>query len=112
ICKLPELMQSGVYGFKIEGRGINEEYQASTTKLYRELIDLLNGGDKQLFDEKVDSAKNNFVPLPKTLPLNNLKELCCDQERCYYSSHFHAPYKKELSWQSWTKLQCKLLVVQ
>ena len=112
LCELPTLMRSGVYGLKIEGRGINEEYQASTTKLYRESIDILKQGDEELFLNNLESLKKKFVPLPQTLPLNNLKELCCEQGRCYYSPNFHAPYKQKMSWQAWTKLQCKLIVVQ
>ena len=112
LCKLPELLDSGVYGLKIEGRGINEEYQASTTRLYREFIDLLQQGKEDIYRERLESIKENFIPLPQTLPLTNLQELCCEQERCYYAPQFHAPYKEQLTWQAWTKLQCKLLVVQ
>jgi putative protease len=112
LCKLPTLIRSGVYGLKIEGRGINEEYQASTTRLYRESIDLLSRGDLEGFQDKLTSLRKTFVPLPMDLPLNNLQELCCEQGRCYYAPPFHAPYKHQLPWQAWTKLQCKLLVVQ
>ena len=112
LCKLPALIRSGVYGLKIEGRGINEEYQASTTKLYREAVDMLQQGDEERFIHKLETIKKTFTPLPQTLPMNNLQELCCEQERCYYAPTFHAPYKKKLTWQAWTKLQCKLLVVQ
>jgi hypothetical protein len=111
LCKLPEIIATGVYGLKIEGRGINEEYQASTTKLYRDSLDMLQNGEIEKFIEKLNSIKDNFVPLPQTLPLMNLKELCCEQERCYYTPTFHAPYKEKLNWQTWTKLQCKLLMV-
>ncbi len=112
LCKLPALIRTGVYGLKIEGRGINEEYQASTTMLYRESLDMLQRGDEEGFLEKLESIKDTFVPLPQTLPLTNLRELCCEQERCYYAPTFHAPYKRKLKWRTWTKLQCKLLVVQ
>ena len=112
ICKLPELVEAGVYGLKIEGRGINEEYQASTTRLYRECLDMLLRGEEDQFHEKLRGIKDSFVPLPHSLPLTNLQELCCEQERCYYSPTFHAPYKRKLTWQTWTKLQCKLIVVQ
>jgi hypothetical protein len=105
-------MASGVIGFKIEGRGINEEYQASTTRLYRRFIDMLKRGEEEEYLKELEQIKQEFIPLPRTLPLNNLQELCCDQKRCYYMPHFHAPYKEELSWQAWTKLQCKMLVVQ
>jgi putative protease len=112
LCKLPALIQSGVYGLKIEGRGINEEYQASTTRLYREALDLLQRGDDEGFRRMLEKIKESFVPLPGTLPMNNLQELCCEQGRCYYAPMFHAPYREKLAWQAWTKLQCKLLVVQ
>jgi putative protease len=112
LCKLPQMVRSKITGLKIEGRGINEEYQASTTRLYSEMIDLIiKEGDYEFF-KKVESIKEEFIPLPQTLPLNSLKELCCEQERCYYSPQLNAPYKKRLTWQTWTKLQCKLLVVQ
>jgi collagenase-like PrtC family protease len=112
LCKLPALIRSGVYGLKIEGRGINEEYQASTTKLYREALDMLQLGDEESYMQKLETIKKTFTLLPRTLPMNNLQELCCEQGRCYYAPTFHAPYKKKLTWQAWTKLQCKLLVVQ
>lgn len=112
LCKLPEIIKTGVKGLKIEGRGINEEYQASTTRLYRGFLDILEKGEKSEFQDKLKSIKQTFTPLPQTLPLNNMQELCCEQDRCYYSPLFNSPYKKKLTWQAWTKLQCKLLVVQ
>jgi putative protease len=112
LCKLPEIIRSRVYGLKIEGRGMNEDYQASTTRLYREAVDAICEGDLDRYRRLITSAQNSFIPLPHNLPLNNLKELCCEQERCYYISKFHSPYKRRLKWQTWTKLQCKLLVVQ
>jgi len=112
LCKLPDLIKSGVCGLKIEGRGINEEYQASTTRLYRRALDLLRQEDEEGFRQLIETTKRDFVPLPQTLPMNSLQELCCEQGRCYYAPKFHAPYKEKLTWQAWTKLQCKLLVVQ
>ncbi len=112
LCKLPELVHSGVYGLKIEGRGINEDYQESTTRLYRESIDMILKGREEKFMKKLTTAKEDFVPLPHDLPLTTLHELCCEQQRCYYSPLFHPPYKEPLSWKTWTKLQYKLLVVQ
>lgn len=112
LCKLPALIQSGVSGLKIEGRGINDDYQASTTKLYRDSIDMIQRDNVEGFHNMLKDVQKTFIPLPHDLPLNNLQELCCGQGRCYYSPQFHAPYKQELPWQVWTKLQCKLLVVQ
>ena len=105
ICRLPELLRIGAAGFKIVGRCFNEEYQEKTTRLYRELIDLVWNGQLDSFYAKVQSLKKNFYPLlPPTL---NLEEYCCEQERCYYSKFFHAPYKIPLSLSSWTKFQFK-----
>ena len=112
LCRLPELVHSGVYGLKIEGRGINEDYQESTTRLYRESIDMILKGREKEFTKNLVALKEDFVPLPHDLPLTNLRELCCEQQRCYYSPLFHAPYREPLSWQTWTKLQYKLLVIQ
>ncbi|MEM2094385.1 MAG: hypothetical protein QXI32_03710, partial [Candidatus Bathyarchaeia archaeon] len=85
---------------------------SSTTRLYRESLDLLGEGEVERFQERLAALRNDFIPLPLDLPLNNLQELCCEQGRCYYAPPFHAPYKKRLTWQAWTKLQCKLIVVQ
>ncbi len=112
LCKLPKLIHSGLYGLKIEGRGINEDYQESTTRLYRESIDMIIQGMEEEFMEKLTTLRESFIPLPHDLPLTNLHELCCEQKRCYYSPLFHAPYQKLLSWRTWTKLQYKLLVIQ
>ena len=112
LCRLPELVHSGLYGLKIEGRGINEDYQESTTRLYRESIDMILQGMEEEFMEKLTTLKESFIPLPHDLPLTNLHELCCEQRRCYYSPLFHTPYREPLSWKTWTKLQYKLLVLQ
>jgi len=112
LCRLPELVHSGVYGLKIEGRGINEDYQESTTRLYRESIDMILKGKEKEFIKKLTAVKDNFVPLPHDLPLTRLNELCCEQQRCYYSPLFHTPYREPLSWKTWTKLQYKLLVLE
>ena len=112
LCRLPKLVHSGLYGLKIEGRGINEDYQESTTRLYRESIDMILDGKEKEFEKKTNAWKESFTPLPRDLPLTNLRELCCEQRRCYYSPLFHAPYREPLSWKTWTKLQYKLLEVQ
>jgi len=111
LCRLPELINSGVYGLKIEGRGINEDYQESTTRLYRESINMILDGRGEEYMDWISTIKDSFVPLPRDLPLTNLRELCCEQGRCYYSPLLHAPYREPLSWKTWTKLQYKLLVI-
>jgi putative protease len=107
ICALPQILQTNVTGLKIVGRCIDESYQESTTKMYRELLDLLLIGDLKNYEKKVDWLRENFVPLEREMPLLRLNEQFCSQERCYYSPLFHAPYKIPLSWKTWTKHQFK-----
>ena len=108
MCKLPELMKTGVTGFKIEGRGEDIAYQETTTKIYRELIDVLSKGDNDAFQKKLEFLKDGGFN-PRTNALPNLREVYCTQKRCYYSPLFHPTYKVPLSWQAWTKSQFKVL---
>ncbi len=103
LCKLPELLKTGVFGFKIEGRGDCIWFQESETRVYRELIDLLMRDKEKLYQEKIELLKSHlrkFILHP-TLP--SLREFFCEQKRCYYSPLFHTPYKYSISWQAWTK---------
>jgi len=103
LCKLQQLVQIGVKGFKIEGRGSFIWYQESTTRAYRELIDALVNNQTKSFQEKLKSLRSgDLVPFPPLLL--NLQDFCCSQERCYYSPLTHAPYRHSLSWQTKTKL--------
>ncbi len=105
LCKLPELMKLGVTGFKIEGRGNPISYQESTTRAYRELVDLLAQNQMEAFREKLDLIKRNLISLP--LAILSIQEFLCAQKRCYYSPLIHAPYKFPLSWQASTKFKFK-----
>jgi putative protease len=105
LCKLPELLQTGVTGFKIVGRCLNEAYQKETTKVYRKCINLIKKGQIKAFEKKLVSLKKTFLPLPPSLP--TLQEYCCEQKRCYYSPLFHTPYKLPVSWHSWLKFDSK-----
>ncbi|MDR2623771.1 MAG: U32 family peptidase [Methanobrevibacter sp.] len=51
---IPELMESGVEGFKIEGRGRSPDYVATTTRVFRDAIDHYN-----LSREKEETYKFN-----------------------------------------------------
>ena len=73
---------------------------------------MIQQGEEDKFKEKIKISKESFIPLPHDMPLNNLNELCCEQQRCYYNEPFFTPYKKRLQWQTWTKLQCKMLLVK
>jgi putative protease len=109
LCHLPELINTGVAGLKIAGRSLSTDYQINTTKLYRKLIDQITRGDLKEFYEKIDSIKQQFLPLPKEIL--TLQEMFCEQKRCYYSPLFHAPYKIPLSWTAWTKFKFRTRMV-
>jgi len=109
LCHLPELMNSGVSGFKIVGRCIDEEYQESTIKIYRELMTHITHGEFKVLQQRIEYLKKNYIPLQRDLPMLNLNELCCEQLRCYYAPLFHAPYKTPIAWQTWTKHQFKFI---
>ncbi len=109
ICKLSELIDTGVAGLKIADRSLSAEYQINTTKMYRELIDLVCEGRIGEYRERVEWLKDNFFPLPRE-PLT-LREMFCEQSRCYYSPLFNAPYKTPLSWTAWTKFKLRTRVV-
>jgi collagenase-like PrtC family protease len=108
ICKLKELVEMNITGFKIVGRCLDEEYQEMTTKMYRDLIDLLEKKKFEKYNEKIQYYKKNFRPLPRNYPLHSLEELFCKQHRCYYHDLEHAPYKTPIDWKTWTKYQYKL----
>lgn len=103
LCKLQELIRTGVVGLKIAGRGGTIAYQESITKLYRELIDLIMSDQTKAFWEKVESLKRTFTPLP--IGLQTIQDVACEKKRCLYPPLFHAPYKLPESWRAWTKLQ-------
>jgi len=103
ICKLPELMRIGIVCLKIEGRTGSVWYQESTTKIYRELIDLVFEGRIKEYEQRLEELKNGVYFLPVPTDFYKLKEVWCLQNRCYYSGLANAPYKTPLSWQTWTK---------
>jgi collagenase-like PrtC family protease len=89
LCRLPELVKTGVTGFKIVGRCLTKSYQAETTKLYRDLLNLIDKNQIKSFWEKLNNIKNNVDgDSAYKVPFS------CRQQRCYYSPLFHAPYKK------------------
>lgn len=76
LCQLPDLMNAGVTGLKIVGRELNTKYQEETTKLYREMINLIESGQKDVFQKKLEERKSHL----------------CDH-RCYYAPIFHVPHQ-------------------
>lgn len=103
ICTLPALIATGVEAFKIEGRTGSVWYQEATTKVYRELLDLIAANRLKDYQAKLSALKNGVFFLPVPTDFYKLKDLWCRQNRCYYSPLTHAPYKTPLSWQMWTK---------
>ena len=110
ICRLPELIWTGVNNFKIVGRDDWPIVQENTTRMYRELIDLIVSGQMVAFWKRANELKSTFMISP-SLSLLTLRDYYCEQERCFYSPLFHAPYRIPSSWCTWTKMQFKNLAV-
>ena len=72
---LPELIQSGIDSFKIEGRMKKAEYAAGVTAIYRKYIDFYE--------------KNHKWTLPSSEDMESLRTLYCrsDQSEGYYHKH-------------------------
>ena len=103
ICKIPQLVATGVNGLKIEGRTGSVWYQETTTKIYRELLDLVSDGKIDKYNDRLEELKNGVYFLPVPSGFYKLKDIWCWQNRCYYSPLVNAPYKTPLTWQTWTK---------
>lgn len=103
ICKLPELVATGVNCLKIEGRTGSLWYQEATTKVYRELLDHIAAGRTSDYRNKIEELKNGVYFLPVPSDFYKLKDIWCLQNRCYNSPLSNAPYKTPLTWQTWTK---------
>jgi putative protease len=103
ICKLPQIIDTKVEAIKIEGRTGSIWYQESTTKVYRELLDLISSGNMEEYKKRIDELRKGVFFLPVPSDFYRLEDIWCWQERCYYSPLSHAPYKKRLTWQTWTK---------
>jgi len=110
LCLLPDLIGTGVEGFKIVGRDAPTALQENITRLYRELIDLITCGQIEAFWERVESTKRTFMAVPPSI--FTLQERLCEEKRCYYSPLFHTPYRIPLSLSAWTKLQFSSIMVE
>ncbi len=103
ICKLPELVNTGVSCLKIEGRTGSVWYQEATTKVYRELLDYIANGNIEEYTKKIEELKNGVYFLPVPSDIYKLRDIWCLQNRCYNNPLSNAPYKIPLTWQTWTK---------
>jgi putative protease len=104
LCALPELVDTGVAGLKIVGRCRPLAYQVQATKMYRDLLDLMERGGRRGLNRAqrrrlygmVESFQNAPAQPAFTNPdgsFKTLREMWCAEGRCYYSPLFHAPYK-------------------
>lgn len=83
LCQLPELLQTGVTGFKIVGRCMPKEFQERTTRMYRKLIDLIESCDMESFKRELNKIIRGDI----------IQEGLCKEKRCYYTDFLHVPYK-------------------
>jgi putative protease len=107
MCRLPELIETGVMGLKIVGRCLSIAYQVQITRMYRELVDLLARGrrgnfnrvQRRRFSRKVEALQEGpFRPESQrsdgsSYSPGSLREILCQEKRCYYAPLFHAPYR-------------------
>jgi len=103
ICHLPELISTGVDALKIEGRTGSVWYQAATTRIYRELLDLIKDDRLEEYKARLTELKRGVYFLPVPSDFYQIQDIWCHQNRCYYSPMAQAPYKTKVTWQTWTK---------
>lgn len=60
IKHVPELIESGIDAFKIEGRARPADYVAAVTQVYREAIDSYEGGNWEFNEKWIDDLKKVF----------------------------------------------------
>lgn len=78
LCRLPEIISTGVKGLKLVGRGFPIPFQAETTRVYRRCRDLVIQGDLEAFHREVSALR---VRSPALADL-------CSRKRCYFESPF------------------------
>jgi len=106
LCKVPDLIEMGVTGFKIVGRCLPVTYQVKTTEMYRRLVDLIEGerrrGSARAWRRRVMRMIEPFRQEPyepffqrASAPTSppSIREILCGEERCYFSPLFHVPYR-------------------
>jgi putative protease len=106
LCQLPALIKAGVTGLKIVGRCLPVSYQVQATRMYREVVDLVEEGSragwteaqKGLLDKMIDSFREEpFQPPSRDRDADSgpesLGDNLCKEQRCFYGSFFHTPYR-------------------
>jgi len=104
LCRVPELIDTGVTGLKIVGRCYPIAYQARVTEMYRGLLDLIerrkSGEVSQIEREQFDEMLNSFEKGTVQPAFRNRdgsvrlhRDMWCKEGRCYYSPFFQTPRK-------------------
>jgi putative protease len=93
MCRLPILVKTGVTGFKIIGRCKSQKYQEGVTKAYRELLDLIEEGRIKEFRKKLRKIRSEMGEWSRFESPGGIDFNPCEEERCFYSPFFYAPYK-------------------
>jgi len=92
LCHLPELMRTGVCGFKVVDRCLPVKYQETMTVIYRRMMDLIERGEMEAYGQALEEAKDIDMGLSPFFP-QTLRKMCCDHRRCYYGPFFHKPLR-------------------
>lgn len=92
LCRLPELMKIGVSGFKIVDRCLSARYQETMTRIYRQIIDLLEKGEIEAYEDALEAAKDIDMGLSPFFP-QTIRKMCCEYQRCYYGPFYHVHRK-------------------
>jgi len=74
LCYLEEIIETGAKVLKIEGRCQPIEYQDSTPKEYRKLLDFLEANDRESYKKYLQELKKNSPEL----------QGICKSKKCYY----------------------------
>lgn len=78
MCRLPDLVAAGATGYKLVGRCQPVEFQERTTRVYRELLNLVENGAIAAFNDRIATLKEESPMLARL----------CQQKRCYYTPFF------------------------
>jgi collagenase-like PrtC family protease len=85
-------MKIGVSGFKIVDRCLSARYQETMTRIYRQIIDLLEKGEIEAYEDALEAAKDIDMGLSPFFP-QTIRKMCCEYQRCYYGPFYHVHRK-------------------
>jgi len=95
LCRVPQLLQAGVSGFKIVGRCLSGERQAVMTRVYREILDIMaeEGISGKAFRAKLNSLIDGLDRYYIHITGESFRDFYCKQRRCYYIPLLTAQYR-------------------